>query len=109
LEAVEFGMEENIRDPQSSLEMPVCQGLGTVQAGVQAGKVVAAKEAPQGLGVGQQGGWMGGVGRTASVELGVETRQTRNPGTRASEASTVHGAAAINRKTHSSGDAYYET
>lgn len=52
---------------------------------------------------------MGGVGRAASVELGVETKQTRNAGTRASVASTVQEAAPINTKTDTVGDAYYET
>lgn len=55
---------------------------------------------------------MGGVGRAASVELGVETKQTRNPGTRASVASvasTVQEAAPINTKTDTVGDADYET
>lgn len=103
-----FGMEDNIRDLQSSLEMLVRRGIEE-RAGRQAGKVVVAEELPQGLGVGQQSGLMGGVGRAASVKLGVETKQTRNPRTRASETSTVQGAAPINTKADSGGGAYYET
>lgn len=64
---LESGMEENIRDLQSSLEMLVCRGIGG-RAGRQA--VVVAKGMTPGPGVGQQCGLMGGVGRAASVELG---------------------------------------
>lgn len=102
---LESGMEENIRDLQPSLEMPICRGIGD-GAGGQAG---SCKGMTPGPGVGQQGGLMGGVGQAASVELGVETKQTRKPGTRASRASTVQGAAPVNTQTDSSGDAYYET
>lgn len=67
---LEFGMEENIRHLQPSLEMLVCRGTGDC-AGRQAGRqAVVAKGMTPGPGVGQQCGLMGGVGRAASVELG---------------------------------------
>lgn len=97
---LDFGTGENIRDLQSSLENAgVSRDWGLCrQAGKQAGSCCCKGTTP-GPARGQQSGLMGGVGRAASVELGVETKQTRKPGTRASKASTVQCKGEPHRST----------